>query len=76
MTDEAFLPLPGSHPKSMMEWNETTGCRWPVGDHPNILFCNEPAARGQQHQYCPAHMKLCYPKRPVTFQGNPKPFRR
>ena len=48
----AWLPLPGSSPKGLLE-APPNGCRWPIGDDP-ILACCERRAPGDK-AYCAAH---------------------
>lgn len=51
----AWLPLPGSTPRSLLE-APSWGCKWPIGDEP-ILFCCE-RREPSDKAYCAAHHKI------------------
>lgn len=66
---EAFMPLPGSTPVSVLDHKD--GCRWPIGDGP-ILYCNleceeKPRARSTdpvtRSVYCRTHNHMARSRR-------------
>lgn len=57
--DTHFDALPGSKPVSIVDHNERSGCRWPIGEHPT-LYCNNHTDRKVPHQYCDVHHKMTY----------------
>jgi hypothetical protein len=66
--DPHFNALPGTKPVSLVDFNEKSGCRWPIGEHPT-LFCNAWTS-DKKPQYCTRHGKMAYRLRGVTTHGN------
>lgn len=62
---EAWVPLPGSVPKTMMETGDND-CMWPVGDgKPEQMFCGLPQHEGR---YCERHAAI---SRGYSFHAMP-----
>jgi hypothetical protein len=48
---DAWAALPGSNPVPMAD--HVNGCRWPIGDGPNLCLCNNTPRAGSR--YCEDH---------------------